>query len=634
MKRLLAALNAAFQKSEYINATNSSASSLINSAVSRLQPFLSWDALQNGSLTTLPRCCDVYAGEAGSRPLHLTPKLNRHAVSHARYNAWSLGVCKAPAHYEVLQPFRCQSSMSSTKLCPPDCTPAQVCGVALEGESDTRSYDPYDEESYQHGKQSSFSKMELKHDNGALTLPTPPSSPRGFPYSEPEDGEAEEDGKDGRGNEGSVEDDDHEEVQDRGPQLRLNIELLRSDLQLAKRMCGALTQKGIHCKRGISDDNYTKISTQLSGMGRQAMPVDVLTESLENLVLLVHCYQHVLTIPKEARLDVWISFVPREPQTPKPLLWIARDIARALNMSTNCIGFTLQRKRCSKSIGGQKVHNCVRTIDQLTKPEVYHNHSFVATYLKVLEANRYCDFHSKQHRPELKEQWRLAIADAHEHQLGGQHLSMYASNIDDKRISTSRSRMGSFEASIDAATFWPEARDISPWIILESIRGPESGSRDDLIRSTACRPLDRDEQKPGWVYIYQVEGNPGLLKIGYTSRSIEERHREWSFDCNRNVLPLYPAKGHHDEKLPNAFRIEALCHAELDDCRVRVYCRNCMKEHTEWFKVSEDQALSVVRRWSSWMKTEPYQGNKLKLEETRIFGTRTMQRSSPAAIKT
>ncbi|KAK0861866.1 hypothetical protein LTR12_016832 [Friedmanniomyces endolithicus] len=119
-------------------------------------------------------------------------------------------------------------------------------------------------------------------------------------------------------------------------------------------------------------------------------------------------------------------------------------------------------------------------------------------------------------------------------------------------------------------------------------------------------PLDSDDQEAGYVYAYEVEGSPGLVKIGYTSRSIDVRHKEWAEDCNRKPTLLYPVKLDKLERVPNARRIESLCHAELDKYRLRIYCQGCLKQHIEWFAVAAEKAVGAIRKWTSWMETEPY----------------------------
>jgi len=149
--------------------------------------------------------------------------------------------------------------------------------------------------------------------------------------------------------------------------------------------------------------------------------------------------------------------------------------------------------------------------------------------------------------------------------------------------------------------FWPLEPDTTPLDII-SRAGSERNEEhfNPTIHDVMVAPLDSGDQKTGYIYAYEVEGSPGLVKIGYTSRSIEVRHKEWTDDCNRKTTLLYPVKPDESGCVPNARRIEALCHAELDDYRLRIYCHGCMKQHTEWFDVAAEKAIEAIRKWTSW----------------------------------
>jgi hypothetical protein len=126
------------------------------------------------------------------------------------------------------------------------------------------------------------------------------------------------------------------------------------------------------------------------------------------------------------------------------------------------------------------------------------------------------------------------------------------------------------------------------------------------------KPLDGRDQEDGYVYLYVVEGNKGFVKVGYTGRSTEIRHKELGFDCNRDPKVLYPIPSNSAMVVPHARRIEALCHAELDHRRIRIYCRGCLKQHIEWFEISPAEAIAVIQKWSKWMTTRPYQSIQLR----------------------
>ncbi|GIJ99645.1 hypothetical protein Aspvir_003646 [Aspergillus viridinutans] len=119
--------------------------------------------------------------------------------------------------------------------------------------------------------------------------------------------------------------------------------------------------------------------------------------------------------------------------------------------------------------------------------------------------------------------------------------------------------------NINPAEYWPAAYDVSPLSIIErSDRLNDYKSPYDKIKRQARSPLDAKlgDLKDGFVYLYEVEGNNGFVKIGYTSRTTDERHEEWAFACNRTPKLLYPDSPNR-QKVPCARRVEALCHAEL-----------------------------------------------------------------------
>jgi hypothetical protein len=281
----------------------------------------------------------------------------------------------------------------------------------------------------------------------------------------------------------------------------LDMKLLGPDLSLNQMQCRALTTRDWPCKRNIPKDEHNEIPTLLHTMNQQGLSFERLVECLESLTSLVHCSQHKVGVAKDSRLDIWIPFIARPPGTPKPGFPTSRDIIRALDSSTRCVGLTKNRTRCKLTIGGQRVHNCRRTLEQLVDPEVYRNRSFVSTYLKVLEVNRYCRTHTKQYQPELKEEWKSEVGvargesfskaerkDLHTDQLGS---SLKNQDVDpsyaatrSRNLRTSLSLTVTSTASMDAAAFWPEAMETSPWTILAKKRS--SGLRDAGLDGVIC----------------------------------------------------------------------------------------------------------------------------------------------------
>jgi hypothetical protein len=71
-------------------------------------------------------------------------------------------------------------------------------------------------------------------------------------------------------------------------------------------------------------------------------------------------------------------------------------------------------------------------------------------------------------------------------------------------------------------------------------------------------------------------------------------------------------------RVPHARRVEALCHAELDHRRIRIYCTACMKQHIEWFEVLAMEVTAVIQKWSRWMSTQPYELRGLRFDSRTL----------------
>ncbi|KAJ5689960.1 hypothetical protein N7462_004352 [Penicillium macrosclerotiorum] len=172
-------------------------------------------------------------------------------------------------------------------------------------------------------------------------------------------------------------------------------------------------------------------------------------------------------------------------------------------------------------------------------------------------------------------------------------------------------------------TYWLDQYDTTAFDIVERGGRPDDHKASYYgVQRQMMKRLSVDDQKNGYLYIYEVEANKGFVKIGYTTRSIRKRHEEWVFDCNRKSNPLYPLPAIKAALVPNARRVEKLCHAELKHRQAIIYCQGCLKTHEEWFESSPTDAIAVVEKWSAWMKKEPYHPDQLLLkqeEERKAF---------------
>lgn len=148
----------------------------------------------------------------------------------------------------------------------------------------------------------------------------------------------------------------------------------------------------------------------------------------------------------------------------------------------------------------------------------------------------------------------------------------------------------------DPSTFWPKAYDTVPFDIIARSGEPKNYRTSyNLVDREATKSLDPEDQKDGYVYLYEIEGNKGLVEFGYTCRSLETRHAERRFHCNKIPKLLYPLSG-TAIMIPNARRVKALCYAELGHCRITVYCRGCLKQHNQWFEISAAEAIKTIQK--------------------------------------
>ncbi|MDI1491308.1 MAG: hypothetical protein OHK93_002517 [Ramalina farinacea] len=125
------------------------------------------------------------------------------------------------------------------------------------------------------------------------------------------------------------------------------------------------------------------------------------------------------------------------------------------------------------------------------------------------------------------------------------------------------------------------------------------------------RPIQRDVMvgKPhhGRIYIYWVQGNFGLVKIGFTTQTEEQRLQQWCRRCEHTPHLIELNKAYLDD-LPHVHRVERLIHIELRDQRIiEPVCAGCGNPHDEWFIVSNELAKQVTQKWCDWMQQDPYE---------------------------
>lgn len=169
---------------------------------------------------------------------------------------------------------------------------------------------------------------------------------------------------------------------------------------------------------------------------------------------------------------------------------------------------------------------------------------------------------------------------------------------------------GNIEVDIDFIS--PEGnitlKKFTPWQLPKKYKGTTLLEHlQQEIQEPIKRTVQAGRRHHGRIYMYWVQGNFGLVKIGFTTRTVDKRLKEWHSKCKRTPHSINLTRGFLNA-LPLVRRLEHLIHAELRDKRVREpVCAGCGISHKEWFIVAHELAKQVTQRWCDWMQQCPYE---------------------------
>jgi hypothetical protein len=152
------------------------------------------------------------------------------------------------------------------------------------------------------------------------------------------------------------------------------------------------------------------------------------------------------------------------------------------------------------------------------------------------------------------------------------------------------------------------------------------GLRRHINQNTINRIRHPVERHCHLEYVYILSSSlDDMVKIG-VSRDHPERHLSGINQCYPDaVLVAYTVR------IPYAYRVEQLAHAELVLRHVVHAYGRCYTSHREWFKVSPGMAMRVVLHWAKWVGSQPYD-NKGALDAAwmRILDGRHLSWLRPA----
>jgi hypothetical protein len=144
-----------------------------------------------------------------------------------------------------------------------------------------------------------------------------------------------------------------------------------------------------------------------------------------------------------------------------------------------------------------------------------------------------------------------------------------------------------------------------------------SAHRDHVLDKVRDHLTANEIKDNGLGYIYILRShNPTTqaeLKIGFSRFHPQHRSQELARCLIR------PEVVAHTQLLPFAMRVEALVHAELENCRKIQWCAWCHRNHQEWFTIAIDRARRTVARWSKFILLRPYIAGKLRDDVSNHF---------------
>lgn len=389
---------------------------------------------------------------------------------------------------------------------------------------------------------------------------------------------------------------------------------MKRQLGLDKLRCACPTSEGTRCTLEIVSSKIAEVEALLKSLSHLTQESQDLPKELEELARLVHCYRHHnLNRYRVKRVKSWKKTFPGLPDIPT----MDEKIQDLFKLSRYCCGFKNDGRRCTEKLGGQKVLDAGKTVSELVNPEIYLDDGNREYALQVLATNTICDKYDKhiEQCEDRVEAWNSRIVD----------INSSWPNTSAKLRRESRRKSWILQSrceNIPPGNCWPVARDMSRLITEIKPDRPETPQDAyKFARKTLLSPF-RD-QNSGYIYIYQVDNNEGLIKIGHT-QDVRKRVKQWESYCNRAATLIYATSTGIPGLVPHAKRVEALCHAELEYRNEVVSCHACTVDHKEWFRVPPSEAIAVVEKWCAWMKTNPYeQLTKTEKIEEEQFNTFT-----------
>ncbi|RAK74456.1 GIY-YIG nuclease family protein [Aspergillus fijiensis CBS 313.89] len=376
---------------------------------------------------------------------------------------------------------------------------------------------------------------------------------------------------------------------------------IRLGLETETPKCGAMTRKERGCRNPRRATEKDELDQALTALLNLTQSSPELPQRLTKLASLVHCHMHDYSTALGRRVVSWSDLFPLGDLDAKIFSAMKRIRDELPEASKTCIGISSKKKQCRLKLSGKTVQTMSHSIQEILKPQVFLRDEVLEIWIQHLREAAFCCYHKNQCLSKAAG-WIKAIKTAR----SLLESSPPPPDTADATNKTTPDQLDTVSSTLrEIAKHWKvTGYDTSPLRILSSeswnVKDWSSEKYQDRIL-VVLENLEGEERR-GYVYVYEIKGNEGYVKVGYTEKkTAQERMNEWSETCNRQITGIYPRPVGLERRIHSPALVEILCHADLRTCRVRVDCEACLHPHSEWFQTSPQEAVDVVEKWSRWI---------------------------------
>jgi hypothetical protein len=183
---------------------------------------------------------------------------------------------------------------------------------------------------------------------------------------------------------------------------------LRTRLGLRNWQCGRCTREKTACSKSITRNNRAQIETLITSMIFLSQESPELISKIEKLTALANCSSHRRKNPQDARKTKWMAAFPAQNSDVRH---VEVQIMELLGSASTECGAKTESNSCPNKIGGRKVPNFPRTIDEIMRLRMYLRVSEIDDYLGILETNMYCSDHELIMPPRKRAHWKSRILE-------------------------------------------------------------------------------------------------------------------------------------------------------------------------------------------------------------------------------